>query len=108
MNENTAEEQKAIKELTGRHRKSRMRKLLKKILWVVGCGVLILLLTNPSISQFTNYAKLPTDIHNAKYRRTANYFLFSYYMKEWTKNGFPSGESESEEYVGIFGNFYLQ
>ena len=77
--------------------------------WValVCLGLLILLIvTNPSLSSFKNYAKeFGEKGDEVFYKRDRNYLLFSVFMRQ-SPNENDVGKRNHEYYYGILGDFY--
>lgn len=72
---------------------------------VVGLGLLLLVLTNPSKRDLEEYA--PVEYESARekrvYRRTANYLIFSFWEVDILRR---RGEIYSLRYVGCLKNFF--
>lgn len=71
--------------------------------------IALLLIFNPGLTAFKNYSIELTDTRQTLYKREANYLLFSFYQKQ--SRGIPDmGEDaaviDTENYIGILGNFY--
>jgi hypothetical protein len=71
----------------------------------------VLVLTNPGPEQFKNYSQSADDKPHTRYRRKANYFLFSTFSKEWAEKDDEDGvggDISTEDYLGILGNFFWE
>jgi len=91
----------------------------KKILVGTGVFLLFLLATNPSESEFVNFAKYDIhgddNCHSLNTGRTSNFLIFSIYDCNWkhreygTIDGLYGSESHSRsrKYLGIAKNFFL-
>jgi hypothetical protein len=77
--------------------------------------LITLLLTNPSLSSFKNYALNIDDKQSVMYKRTFNLLLFSIYTKKWHNPTYIyHGETTivtssygEITYLGIIGNFFI-
>lgn len=69
----------------------------------------ILVLTNPGPSSFANFAHRYDDKKHTTYRRVANHFVYSMYVKEYPEHDEDDeigGDIQQESYIGFLGNFY--
>jgi hypothetical protein len=73
-------------------------KVLKIVLYTLGGFIIILIYLNPNTASFKNYARNFGDPSYIIYKRTANYFLFSIYLKQ--------NYQEIDKYYGVAGNFF--
>lgn len=75
-----------------------MKKILRVALFaILGLSVLVVLL-NPNLASFKNYAHDVGDYPTTIYKREANYFIFSVYIKQT--------RDYTKEYYGFVGNFF--
>ena len=72
-----------------------------KFKWVAILIILLLLIFNPSPSEFKNYSQELGDRDISIYQRKANYLIFSVYLKRW---GTPV--EDQQLYIGLLGNFF--
>jgi hypothetical protein len=75
-----------------------MKKGLKIVSFILVGLVIILVFLNPNTASFKNYARNFGDPEYIIYKKTANYFLFSIYIKQ--------NYREIEKYYGVAGNFF--
>jgi len=79
---------------------------LKKHRWIAILILVILVISNPSLSSFRNFAKDIDDSKTTIFKKKSNYFIFSIYEKEWPITGNYQRQSQSEYYIGFLGNFF--
>src|SRR5450755_410236 len=75
-----------------------MKKVLKIVFFTLIGLIVLLVLLNPNTASFKNYAHDLGDPHYTIYKREANYFLFSIYLKD-------AGDG-IQKYYGFAGNFF--
>ncbi len=66
----------------------------------------MLIILNPSISSFKNYAKQVDDPEGTLYKRKTNYLIFSVYSKEQAAGSEDHRQKVSDVFIGIAGNFF--
>jgi hypothetical protein len=81
------------------------KKIIRWALIILVGIILMLVLLNPSIIEFRNYAHRPGDPKGTVYRRTSNYLIFSIFSEEWIDENEQAG---SARYLGIAGNFFVR
>jgi hypothetical protein len=75
-----------------------MKKGLKIAAFIFVGIIIILIFLNPNTASFKNYAHNFGDNPHTTYKRIANYFLFSKYVKQEYE--------DVKEYYGFAGNFF--
>ncbi len=75
-----------------------MKRSLKIAIYTVITLLIILIYLNPNTPSFKNYAHNLYDPAYTIYKREANYFLFSIYLKQ--------NKDETKRYYGFAGNFF--
>jgi hypothetical protein len=84
-----------------------MRRRFKQIAWVFLGIIVVLILLNPSASEFRNFIRKPTDPKSTVYKRTSNFIIFSFYLEEWTDtDNYGTDINGAAAYLGIAGNFF--
>jgi hypothetical protein len=77
-----------------------MKIMLRIALFVILGLILLTVFLNPNASSFKNYAHDLGDYPTTIYKREANYFIFSIYLKQTP--------DYTKKYYGFAGNFFLK
>jgi hypothetical protein len=75
-----------------------MRKILRYSALSIFILLTFLVIFNPSPAAFKEFARGHENPNYYIYRRTANYLIYSIYLKE--------GPDINQKYLGIIGNFF--